>query len=315
MHWFFVFTISALHGDKAHEVLHHLAADDEAHNRRDKGVRAGNRAADGTLALGTRRADAVVFAADGVILDGSHDRLPGVNDFQVLDAALAALGAHDLGQRADGSLINIRDLEAGRVHLVACTHGADDGDASLLALHDQRNFTGDSVDGVHHVVELAEIEAVLRLGAKEGLVGGDLDVGVDVVDALFGHIHLEPAHRLVGGDDLWVITSSLHSLLDTDKLFLADLFEKKADAECPKTSCLDEVLFDLVDNVSILHQELCFNDKDNLMDNLEFVISSFALFVDYLTEEYNITLDNIIENNMIKLGNRYTEDGQRTDGK
>lgn len=117
------------------------------------------------------------------------------------------------------------------------------------------------------------------------------------------------------GDALWVITSSLHSLLDTDKLFLADLFEKKADAECPKTSCLDEVLFDLVDNVSILHQELCFNDKDNLMDNLEFVISSFALFVDYLTEEYNITLDNIIENNMIKLGNRYTEDGQRTDGK
>ena len=122
----------------------------------------------------------------------------------MLDAALAALGAHDLGQRADGSLINIRDLEAGRVHLVACTHGADDGDTSLLALHDQRNFTGDSVDGVHHVVELAEIEAVLRLGAKEGLVGGDLDVGVDVVDALFGHIHLEPAHRLVGGDDLAV---------------------------------------------------------------------------------------------------------------
>ena len=129
----------------------------------------------------------MVFAADGVILDGRHDRLPGVNDFQVPDAALAALGAHDLGQRADGSLINIRDLEAGRVHLVACTHGADDGDASLLALHDQRNFTGDSVDGVHHVVELAEIEAVLRLRAKEGLVGGDLDVGVDVVDALFGH--------------------------------------------------------------------------------------------------------------------------------
>ena len=146
----------------------------------------------------------MVFAADRVILDGSHGRLPGVNDFQVLDAALAALGAHDLGQRADGSLINIRDLEAGRVHLVACTHGADDGDASLLALHDQRNFTGDRVDGVHHVVELAEIEAVLRLRAKEGLVGGDLDVGVDVVDALFGHIHLEPAHRLVGGDDLAV---------------------------------------------------------------------------------------------------------------
>ena len=106
----------------------------------------------------------MVFAADGVILDGSHDRLPGVNDFQVLDAALAALGAHDLGQRADGSLINIRDLEAGRVHLVARTHGADDGDASLLALHDQRDFTGDSVDGVYHVVELAEIGYTWNVG-------------------------------------------------------------------------------------------------------------------------------------------------------
>lgn len=116
------------------------------------------------------------------------------------------------------------------------------------------------------------------------------------------------------GDALWVITSSLHSLLDTSKLFLADLFER-TEIDNTKTNCLDEALFDLVDNVSILHQELCFNDKNNLMDNLEFIIASFMLFVDHLTEEYKITLENIIENNMIKLGNRYTKDGQRTDGK
>ena len=146
----------------------------------------------------------MVFAADGVILDGSHDRLPGVNDFQVLDAALAALGAHDLGQRTDGGLVDVRDLEAGGVHLVACTHGADDGHTGLLALHDQRELAGDGVDGVHNIVELGEIEAVLRLGAEEGLVGRDLDVGVDVVDPLFRHIHLIFAHGLAGGDDLAV---------------------------------------------------------------------------------------------------------------
>ena len=38
---------------------------------------------------------------------------------QVLDLPLAALGAHDLGQRADGSFVDIRHLKTGGVHLVA----------------------------------------------------------------------------------------------------------------------------------------------------------------------------------------------------
>ena len=146
----------------------------------------------------------MVLAADGVILDGSHDRLLGVDHLQVLDLALAALDTHHLGKRADRGLIDISHLKAGRVHLVACAHGADDGGARLLAFHHQRQLAGNGVDGVHHIVVLGKIEIVLRLRAKEAPVGGHLDVGVDIVDALFRYIHLILPYRAAGGDDLTV---------------------------------------------------------------------------------------------------------------
>ncbi len=110
------------------------------------------------LALSARRADAVVLAADVVILDGSHDRLLGVDHLQVLDFALAALDAHHLGQRADRGLVDVGHLKAGRVHLVTCAHGADDGSAHLLALHHQRQLAGNGVDGIHHIVVLGKVE-------------------------------------------------------------------------------------------------------------------------------------------------------------
>ena len=122
----------------------------------------------------------------------------------MLDLTLAALGAHHLCQRADRGLVDIGHLKAGGVHLVARAHGADDGHTGFLALHHQSQLAGDRVDGVHHVVELGEVEAVLRFRREEGLVGSHLDVRVDLVDALLSHIHLELAHRLVGGNDLAV---------------------------------------------------------------------------------------------------------------
>ena len=73
-----------------------------------------------------------------------------------------------------------------------------------MGVLNQRQLAGDGVDGVHHIVELGEVEAVLGLRAEEGLVGSDLDVRVNVVDALLGHIHLEFAHGLAGGNDLAV---------------------------------------------------------------------------------------------------------------
>ena len=146
----------------------------------------------------------MILAADGIILDGGHDGLLGIDDLQVLDLPLAALGAHDLGQRADGGLVDVRHLKAGGVHLVARAHGADDGGARLLGLDHKGDLAGDGVDGVHHIVVLGKVELILRFGGEEGLVGRDLDVGVDVMDALFRHIHLVLAHRLAGGHDLTV---------------------------------------------------------------------------------------------------------------
>ena len=79
-------------GHKSHQILDDLAADDEAGDGGHKGVGTGDRAADGALALGARRADAVILAADGIILDGGHGGLLGIDDLQVLDLPLAALG-------------------------------------------------------------------------------------------------------------------------------------------------------------------------------------------------------------------------------
>ena len=146
----------------------------------------------------------MVLAADGVVLDGGHGGLLGVDHLQVLDAALATLGAHDLGQRADRGLVDIRHLKAGGVHLIARAHGADDGYACLFGLDDEGDLARHRVDGVHDVIVLGEIELILRLRGEEGLVGGDPDVGVDVVDPLLGHIHFILPHGLAGGDDLAV---------------------------------------------------------------------------------------------------------------
>ena len=122
----------------------------------------------------------------------------------MLDAALTALGAHNLGQRADGGLVDVRHLKAGGVHLVAGTHGADDGHTGLFCLDHQRDLPRNGINGIHDVIILGEIELILRLRSEERLVGGHFDVGVDIVDAFCGHIHLILAHRLVGGHDLAV---------------------------------------------------------------------------------------------------------------
>ena len=146
----------------------------------------------------------MILAADVVILDGGHGRLLGVDHLQVLDFALAALGAHHLGQRADRGLVDIGHFKAGRVHLVACAHGADDGGACLLALHHKGQLAGDGVNGIHHIVVLGKVELVLCFRAKEAPVGGHPDVRVNVVDALCSHIYFILPYRTAGGDDLAV---------------------------------------------------------------------------------------------------------------
>ena len=78
------------------------------------------------------------------------------------------------------------------------------GGACLLALHHQRQFAGDGVNGVHHIVVLGKVELVLCFRAKEAPVGGHFDIRVNVVDALRSHIYLILPYRAAGGDDLAV---------------------------------------------------------------------------------------------------------------
>ena len=143
-------------------------------------------------------------AADGHIINGGQCRLFGVYHLQVLDPALAQLGAHYAGQRADGGIVNIRNFQGGSIQLVARAHAADDGRARCLRLHDQFQLALYRVDGIDHVVVLAEIELVGGVWHVERLVGVHHGVRVDIMDALFRHIHLVFAHRFAGGQDLAV---------------------------------------------------------------------------------------------------------------
>lgn len=122
-------------------VAHNLTRNDQPRGGGHKGVAAGNLAALGTFAGRVGRADAMGAAADGHIINGGQCRLFGVYHLQVLDPALAQLGAHYAGQRADGGIVNIRNFQGGSIQLVARAHAADDGRARCLRLHDQFQLT------------------------------------------------------------------------------------------------------------------------------------------------------------------------------
>ena len=83
-------------------------------------------------------------------------------DFEMLDAALFAFQADDARERADRGLVDIRDFEAGRVKLVARTHGADKRHAQPVAFGDEVQLGGYGVDRVDHIVELRQIERGVR---------------------------------------------------------------------------------------------------------------------------------------------------------
>ena len=108
----------------------------------------------------------------------------------MVNAALAALGAHHLGKRAHCRFINVRDAESGRIQLVARAHGANDGRADLFGVFDERQLAGHGVDGVDDIVISREIEPIGGLGKIERLKDLHGTGGVDGKHALARHLHL-----------------------------------------------------------------------------------------------------------------------------
>ena len=99
--------------------LDHLSTDDQPRHGRDKGNTARNCSPVGAFMDGAGRTDAARPAA------GFHsfERLQGsfgrVDNLQFFHTAFFQLSAHDLCQRAHGSLIDVRHTELCGVKLIA----------------------------------------------------------------------------------------------------------------------------------------------------------------------------------------------------
>ena len=195
------------------KIAHDLACNDETDHRGDKGGRAGDVAPLGAFACRARRADAVVAAADGRILQRADGLFLRVDDLEVLDAALAALRAHHAREWADGRFVNIRHAERRGVHLIARTHGADDGRAAAVRLLHERELARHGVDGVHDIIILRKVELLRRFGQVEHLMFSHDAVRVDRQNALLGDVHLVFADGLARGEDLAVDVRQAHAVV------------------------------------------------------------------------------------------------------
>ena len=143
-------------------------------------------------------------AADRHILDRRNRLFLGIYHLQFLHPALFELAAHDLRQRANRRLIDVRHLKHCRIQLVAGAHAADDRRSCLFRLHDQRNLCRHSIDCVHDIRIARKIELVSRLRQIEALVYLHLAVRVDVENAVTHDLRLIFSHGAARCDDLTV---------------------------------------------------------------------------------------------------------------
>ena len=101
--------------------------------------------------LGSRRTDAVIFAADGHVLNWFDRLFFGVHDLQLFDTALFQFPTHDLCQRTHVRFIDIRHAELRRVQLVSSSHAADDRHIARFGAHDNLNLRCHGINSIHHV--------------------------------------------------------------------------------------------------------------------------------------------------------------------
>ena len=112
--------------------------------------------------------------------------------------------AHHPGQGADGGLGNVRHPEGRTVQLIAGTHAADDGGTHRKGPLGKAEFSRDSIDGIHNIIILCKIELIRRFRGVEDWIGIDHCIWINVQNAFFGHLHLQPAHSGMGSQKLAV---------------------------------------------------------------------------------------------------------------
>lgn len=114
------------------------------------------------------------------------------------------------------------------------------------------------------------------------------------------------------GDFLWVLTTSCHALVESD-IDIFDIFDNVKD-DYQNAISFSDSLFDLFGSIYVLYSSLNLGDRV-IFTCLIDIVYLFGVFILTLHKQYNIELDDIIKNNMEKLGFRYDENGKRVDGK
>ena len=122
------------------------------------------------------------------------------------------------------------------------------------------------------------------------------------------------------GDLLWVLVCSVYCLLKGTSKHID--IEQILNSESIYNLSFEDALFDVIRDINLLRQTIMFLDNVENDDDADRVfcafldlLCSFRTFLYFLGDEYNITLENICEHNMEKLGVRYDKEGKRTDNK
>ena len=110
--------------------------------------------------------------------------------------------AHYTRQRADFGVINICHAESSRIQLIAGSHRTDHRDSQFLGSHDDLQFGGHRIHGVHDIVVLFKRKLIGIFRKKKAVVDIHLYIGIDLLHAVAHHLCLIFSHRFSGGNDL-----------------------------------------------------------------------------------------------------------------
>lgn len=135
----------------------------------------------------------------------------------------------------------------------------------------------------------------------------DLDDFIEIRKTFIGEL----------SDFLWVLVCTNSVVFDNDNntklniveelLHYYNIAKRNIELELYKISSLEQELNNLFLNV--LYN---FNNKFSTIFN---IVNSFCNLLAFFWKEYDITLEELIDYNMEKLGKRYNEKGERVDGK
>ena len=150
------------------------------------------------------------FAAVFHVLHGCEGRLFGIDDLQPRYIFSSQFIPDHFGQRADGGVIYIGNLQLSGIQLVSRSHAADDGHLIRPGFFDQHQLGGNRINGVHHVIKAGKIKFPGSFRCEKAGAHIHPGLGINRKDALFHNLHLFFPDGGAGGDQLAVDIGQAH---------------------------------------------------------------------------------------------------------